>query len=350
MATLATLAIDLQARAGKFIATMKKSAKSVTGLGSSLTSLKAGPLAAFGLGALGVTTAISSMRQEFDRLDNLGKTADKLGINVQHLQSLQQAAKLSGVNINQFNTAIQRMVRRLAEGSKTTKNAIESLGLNFDELAAKAPEQQIRDIADAFQATGGASERVLRAFNLFDTEGVALVNTLSQGSEELDKIHNEMEALGQLTTRDAIKEVENLNNALGDMDAAWTAIKTSFATISAPALQDLAEDLTFVIEKLSMFQKSIEENLGENSRIGKFFNVIQGFAARFSPLRHAIDQARELDKFSRGEESVFGPGSGTDRVVDEVEKGTKESEKQTSLLEKISISSEDTITLVEHSL
>jgi len=132
------------------------------------------------LGALGLRAIESG--------DALAKTADKLGVTTNALSELRYAGELSGVAANTMDMALQRMTRRLSEaaqGSGEAKGALQELGLSAQSLAMMSADQQLAKIADAMQAIPSQADRVRLAFKLFDSEGVAMVNTLSQGSEGL---------------------------------------------------------------------------------------------------------------------------------------------------------------------
>jgi hypothetical protein len=57
-------------------------------------------------------------------------------------------------------------------------------------------EDLLADVADAFARVEDPAERVRLAFKLFDSEGVALVNLLSDGSSALEEMRERARDLG----------------------------------------------------------------------------------------------------------------------------------------------------------
>jgi hypothetical protein len=66
---------------------------------------------------------IAGVRQQAQALDQIGKTADKLGLTTEALTGLQYAAGRMGTETRTLNMALQRMTRRIAEAAKGTGEA-----------------------------------------------------------------------------------------------------------------------------------------------------------------------------------------------------------------------------------
>ena len=153
--------------------------------------------AAFATAGAAATAAMVKLR--LDSIDNLAKTADKLGVTTEALAGLQHAAELTGVGTDTMNMALQRMTRRVAEaavGTGEAKGALEELNINAAALAKLPLDQQMQVVADAMQGVEKQSDRVRLAMKLFDSEGVALVNTLAGGSDGLKQMAAEAEKAG----------------------------------------------------------------------------------------------------------------------------------------------------------
>jgi hypothetical protein len=60
----------------------------------------------------------------------------------------------------------------------------------------RSSEDLLADVADAFAKIEGPAERVRLAFKLFDSEGVALVNLLRNGSGALEEMRDRARNLG----------------------------------------------------------------------------------------------------------------------------------------------------------
>jgi hypothetical protein len=146
-------------------------------------------------GALaGVTTVgglAALVNNSISAADAIGKTADTIGIGVEALQELRFAAKSSGVEQQTLDMALQRFTQRTAEAAQSTgeaKDALAQMGIALRDQDGhlRQSEDLLADVADAFARIEDPAERVRLAFKLFDSEGVALVNLLSDGSSALD--------------------------------------------------------------------------------------------------------------------------------------------------------------------
>lgn len=213
-------------------------------------------MAAAAAGAAMVAMAVRSM----GAIDKLAKTSDKLGVPTEALAGLQHAAELSGVSVETFNMALQRMVRRVAEAANGTGEAVKALkelGIDAEALNKLSPDKQFERIAEAMEKVSGQGDRVRLAMKLFDSEGVALVNTLGMGVEGLQQAQAEAEKFGTAIGRVAAKQVENANDALTRAKGAATGFGHSLAVGAAPYVEHIGGLLTDAATESDGFADSI---------------------------------------------------------------------------------------------
>lgn len=203
------------------------------------------------MAALAATAAavglVALTKRAFAVQDTLAKTAAKLGLTTEALAGLRRAAELSGVATNTLDLALQRMTRRVAEAAKDTgeaKAAIIELGLSAKELVRLSPDKQLLLIADAMVKVRSQSDRVRLGFKLFDSEGVALINTLAGGSKALIEATARSVELGEALSQVDARLVENANDAIRDMKAALSGVGARIAARIAPLVEGLAKGMT----------------------------------------------------------------------------------------------------------
>jgi hypothetical protein len=101
--------------------------------GKALVATKA--VSGLGLAVTGTAAAVAAFAKvNFDAIDRLGKTASKLGVNVELLQSMRYAAEQTGIAQNTLDMALQRFIRRAGEAAKGTgeaKGALRDLGIQL---------------------------------------------------------------------------------------------------------------------------------------------------------------------------------------------------------------------------
>ena len=187
----------------------------------------------------------NGIKEASTRVDALAKASRKLGMTTEALNGLRFAAKQTGVNANTMDMALQRMTRRLAEaahGSGEAKGAIEQLGLDAKELAQMSPDQAFLKITDAMKGVTHPAEKLRLAFKLFDSEGVALVNTMAAGSGAIQNMMDKGNALNGITGENAAK-FEAFNDATNELKLAIEGLWQEVGLMLLPLLVDVVETL-----------------------------------------------------------------------------------------------------------
>lgn len=156
---------------------------------------------AVGVAFAGAGAAVSAMVSSAVRdIDRLSMMSTQIGLTTDNLSRMRYAAEqMAGVSSSQFDTALRRMTRRIAEaaeGSGPAANALRAIGLEARELAKMSPDEQFRKLSDAMKATENQGSRLRATMAIFDTEGMPLVNMLRQGSEAIREFEGEADRLG----------------------------------------------------------------------------------------------------------------------------------------------------------
>jgi len=255
----------------KSIRKMEVASKDATkGLGSLVErakTLKTAAVALTGvLAAGGVAGALFMMtKRAIESADAIGKTADKLGISTDALQEYRFAAEQAGVSQETFDMAMQRFTRRAAEAAQGTgeaKDALKQMGIELLDQNGnmRASEDLLLEVADAFKNTTDSSERLRLAFKLFDSEGVALVNMLMDGSDALEEMREEARRLGIVIDETLIRDAEEAQDKLDAVNKVISAQLTKAFLSLAPLVSDaamefaeFAQDVGVAYEKMKLF-------------------------------------------------------------------------------------------------
>ena len=198
------------------------------------------------MAAAGAAVTASLVKTGLQSVDSLAKTADKLGITTESLAQMRFAAEQTGVEVNKFDTALQRFTRRLgdaAAGSGPAVKAFDRLGLSAQELVKLSPDQAFLKVADAMQDVGNQTEKVSVAFKLFDSEGVGLVNTLDLGSEGLAELAAQADAAGLSISRIEAAKIEEANDAINRAAKVFEGFSSQLAVQFAPVIEDIANKM-----------------------------------------------------------------------------------------------------------
>jgi hypothetical protein len=255
----------------------KKGFASVTGglkrVAGSVLNMKTAIVGAVGAGGFGAL-----IQSSINAGDELAKTADKLGVTTQALAGLRHAAELTGVSTGTMDMALQRFTRRAAEAANGTgeaKGALRELGIDAESIVRLPLDEQMNIVAEAMSGVETQSDRVRLAMKLFDSEGVALVNTLGGGADALKAMTEEAEHLGLTLSRTDTAQMEAANDAITRLQAVFTGLTNQLAVAFAPII-------TFVADAFR--QAALDTS--EFGRIGQM--VASGVVKAFGVVRNMI--------------------------------------------------------------
>jgi len=200
--------------------------------------------AGFAVAFTAVFTAITVKTMQ--SIDALGKMSSKIGTTAGSLAKLQFAAEQTGVSAETMGMAMQRFTRRAAEAARGTgeaKGALKELNLNAAELLRLPLEDQMLALSKAFESVQSPADKVRLAMKLFDSEGVALVNTLGAGQDGLKAMFKDAEQLGLVLSEDAVDGVEAANDAFGRLKTLFTGFTRQAVASFAPAIKAISDEL-----------------------------------------------------------------------------------------------------------
>lgn len=206
--------------------------------------------AAATIGGLAVLT-----KKAIDAASAINDTSENLGFGVEALQEWRYAAELSGVSQERFDKSLQKFIRNIgeaAQGTGAAKTAFDTLGITVTDAQGnlRDTESVLNEVSDALQGVEDPTARVRLAFNLFGKDGVALVNLLSNGSAEIEKMRQRARDLGIVLEEDLIR---NADKAGDELDTLSKVVSVNMAR----ALLDLAPLITDVVSGLSEFAAGI---------------------------------------------------------------------------------------------
>jgi len=315
-------------------------------------------------------------KRSIESADAIGKTADKLGLTTDALQEFRHAAKLSGVEVRTFDMAMQRFTRRAGEAAKDTgeaKAALKELGIQlFDNQGnIRSNAALLHDVADALKNTGSQTDRLRLAFKLFDSEGVAMVNMLRDGSNGLQAMRDEAQRLGIILDERLVRNAERMNNEL-TIASSIMDIQLSEAMINIqPLLQDVTEKIAAMargyrnlmdefmrspaeITQLDVVKRKIDELAEQRIRVRKLLKAnpynaetgankaLQQELERINRSMEALqNRSIELTRAEQGSMILIGETTGIEDVSSAVETTTQSLDAMDMALDLIDKQFED---------
>lgn len=298
-----------------------KSLKVVAGAALNLKTAFVGVAGAAGIGLL--------IKRSLDATDALAKTATRIGTTTEALSRLHFAADISGVSTETLNMAMQRFTRRTAEAARGTgeaKDAIRELGLNANNLLQLDLDEQMIKLADAFGEVESDADKVRLAMKLFDSEGVALVQTLSAGSAGLRAMFDEAELLGAVMSTDAAKGVEDTKDEMARLSAVMSGLVAQVTAALAPAIGGFTKKITEMMKEVAASKGGFREfarSLAKNV-LGTLLDIIRGAAEMANGFISALNKinAARIEFMRMFGLGIIGEQQKIEAAIANVEKAT----------------------------
>jgi hypothetical protein len=185
------------------------------------------------LGAFGIQASISGMvaftKSIFDSASAIHDMGERLGISAEAVQGFKFAAEQAGSSLDTVGTAITKMNQNLAEGNKSTIEALKQAGLQFETIRAMTPEEAFLAIADAIAEIPDPMDQSKIALELFGRSAAELLPAIKEGFRQ--------------TSDSASKMSTETINALERAQDAWDIFGNQVVIISGTIL---ANTITFV--------------------------------------------------------------------------------------------------------
>jgi hypothetical protein len=293
--------------------------KTKSGFGSATKGLKAVAGAVLNaktaiVGLVGTAGFGLLISRSLQATDALAKTASKIGTTTEALGGLRYAAEIAGIETRTMDMALQRFTRRTAEaamGTGEAKGAIKELGINANELNRMPLDKRMVVLANAFENVKSESDRLRLAFKLFDSEGAALVNVLSQGGDGLKEMLGEARALGLTMSTSAAKGVEDTVDSLTKLSGLFKGVTDQTVSAFAPAIEAMVVRFTAFLQRtieakggIELFAKSLAKTLisGIQGALIGFEKLANGFVNIYNEAIRTKNNLKNL--FSIGAQDV----------------------------------------------
>lgn len=271
------------------------------------------------IGLLGIFGAGALVRGAQNSAAAIVNLSNRLGVSTEALTELRYVGELAGVQFNTFSTGLQRMTRRINEVAVTGKGvaseALRQLALDAEALNRLPLDQKFERIADQMAKVEDPATRVRLAMQLFDTEGVQLIQTMTNGAEGIQTLRAEAVKLGASLSRDVLEPGERADAALTRLNNTTGALGTTFALRLSPTLEKFANILTSVIGPAADILDSVFSTVG--NQIGNIAASVRLIGNGRPDLALQNITAGAIDSFSGARDVVGNFGNLFSTFADE---------------------------------
>lgn len=258
--SLGVLTLDLVAKTGGFTGPIDKAArdldkqtkgmsKSLDGFASSLKTIGAG-IAGFVSGAAiaGFTGLAIGIKKTVDSMDELSKSAQKVGLTTEELSKLAYAGDLADVSLETLTSSLGKLTKAQAaalDTSSKTAEVFDALGIAVKNAdgSLRSSSEVLGDFAQRFQELGGSPEAVAAGFQIFGRSFQELIPLLKDGRQGIADAGDELERFGGVISTEAGQAAEEFNDNLTRLKVQFSAIFAQIAQQLLPTLVELSNNL-----------------------------------------------------------------------------------------------------------
>lgn len=242
MATAGSIVIDLLMKTGAFETNSKRAEKRLREMGK--TAKQVGVAIGAAIAASGAALAVG-VKNAIDYADAMDNMAQRIGIGVDVLSRLDVAARLSDTSVESLQKGMLALGRAQLDANKGGDEQIalfDAIGVSLAELEKMAPDELLKRIADAFQATADSPQKAAVAMKLFGKAGADLIPLLNGGSEGLAKFERMADELGLTISQETASGAAAFNDQLDILKLGMDGIFRTAAKDLLPTLNELAAD------------------------------------------------------------------------------------------------------------
>ena len=225
--------MELFAKDGKLRSALASAERRVAAFASTVAKIGAG---AVGVGA-GIIGGIGALfTAKIGQVNDLGKLADKLGVNVGELGAFTYAAESTGVSLQELEGHFENFVERVSEaalGGGEAADTFRRLGIDARALKLMPLTEQLKTVADAMGGVTNETERLGMLSKFGGDQFQKLNKFFKLGSGGINQLMDEGRRVGAAPGDAEKKQAEQIQLA---WFKASTAVKSAFLSIGGALL------------------------------------------------------------------------------------------------------------------
>jgi hypothetical protein len=271
---------------------------------------------AIGLIKGGIETAAAAVSSLVMPLAELGgwvdDTSQKVGISATSLQELRFAAEQNGVAQDELAQSLVRLSKgyteAAAKGSGPFIDGLKQIGLKFDDVKGKKPDELFEIIADRLKDIRDPAIKAGLAQEFFGKSGANLIPLINKGSEGIAALRQEAQELGFVLSDESVAAADEFGDQLDVLKNTFGGIRNELGAKLLPVLNDMIRStLNWIKENKGLIGQKLDTYF---SHIAKAFQFFQSVYIRFEPQFKSL-----VDLFGRLADIVFKILPGFDAIT-----------------------------------
>ena len=237
------------------------------------------------MGSAAIIAPIIAATKHFAQAgDQLDKMSLRTGLSTNALSELGFAAEQSGTNIETLEKGIRTMQRAILDagrGLSTQVDALDGLGLVYEDLADLSPEKQFELMTEHLGRIEDPSKKAALAMMLFGRAGTAMLPMI----KDMKALREEARELGLSIGPEQAKSAAELTDAINRAKRSVSAAFFQIGAAVAPVMKDMAKWIKDVALKT---QQWVSENKNMIVAVGMTAAKVAAAGAALFVLGKAI--------------------------------------------------------------
>jgi hypothetical protein len=192
-------------------------------------------------GALSAGVFVAAGKAALNYADNIGKVAQKVGMTAEELSGLNYAAKLSDVSLEQLQSTIGIMARKMGDSADSFK----AFGVELQNAdgTMRGTNEVLMDVADKFSKMPDGVQKSQWALELFGRSGLDLIPLMNGGAQAIAEATNQARQFGVVISQEAAAGAEQFNDNITRLQQYVAGAVSNFTSGMTPALVNVSNAL-----------------------------------------------------------------------------------------------------------
>lgn len=216
-------------------------------------------LAAVGLAGLATAAAAGGVaigaltKQAINFADEIGKTAQKIGMTSESLSKLEYAAKLSDISLGQLQIGLGQLSKNMQSGDE----AFAALGITIADAQGnlRSTEEVFLDLAERFAAMEDGAGKTALMMQIFGRSGADLIPMMNAGRDGLAQMTDEAARFGLEISTNTSRAAEGFNDNLTRITSLFTGLANTIAQKSAPKMKEITDRFIKFVDEGNYVEK-----------------------------------------------------------------------------------------------
>ncbi|MCL2532416.1 MAG: hypothetical protein FWE40_09765 [Oscillospiraceae bacterium] len=193
--------------------------------------------------------------------------SNKLGLSRDAVQEWDYILTQNGASLYNFQYGLRRVTGAMGsteEGGGKVGEAITRLGLDFDQVRKKSPEDAMNAIVTAFQSMEEGADKTALSLQIFGQRGgLELMPLLNSTAEATDGLRQRAHELGMVMGDEAIDAAQAFNNSMDTLERTFGGVKHGIGAQLLPGFASILDGFTGLISGCEDAGEAITAGVGE---------------------------------------------------------------------------------------